>query len=479
MAANARQAFRDAFSLFDTDKSGDLDLAEVRVLLVAFGRDAACAEAVFATFDDDHSGTLDLEEANKMMQTLDTPGDAEAVREHQVQVSRMMREQKLPAARRVALKRQMAKSTAAVAQAVDDAAARDGGAVAETAQPIAAARERLSGPAQTMLVEAVVAAAASKVETSPSLSAEEARQRAIDVGVAVKVLRETLTAREEEIRELREQVITLEERLDERSALHRISAAAAATTSAAIARAAAPPLSNSHFVAALVASRPPMLAASSEPRAQSLISLRLRPKQQQQQQQQRSPAADPQGGNGGSIASSRNSVEHERRRAKLEGFLSTPPRSVDWGLFPKQQQQQQQHQHQHQHQLGSSALTPYSHRGASRLPKLLSTRTSPIRAPSSSVTTSATSTPALPAATGGVVAAAGRSATRFTSPCADDSEPEARAKLLAWMERGAAATAAATHSGGTPTASALPLSSPYLNAQRRRGAPGALAALRG
>jgi len=104
-------ALRTAFTLYDIDNSGDLDLEEVRILIGAFGRDASSAETVFTTFDADQSGAIEFDEFLKMMQVLDHDYNPVAARKNQIAVSKRMREQHIPAERRIELKQQMEKAT--------------------------------------------------------------------------------------------------------------------------------------------------------------------------------------------------------------------------------------------------------------------------------------------------------------------------------------------------------------------------------
>ena len=421
-----RQQLRDAFNLFDADGSGDLDLSEVSILITAFGRDAASAEAVFAEFDVDGSGSIEFGEFCAMMKSIDTAGHPDAIREHQRIVSKRMRLQKLPAERRIALKVQMSKASTAIRmdaeeeedEAVEEEAAAAAGAPEEAADPndpadSALTAERASADADSRFADAVVAAAAAKLATS-----KDEQKRA--VGVAVGVLAEQLASRDAEIAMLRAEIRRLQgavqrsagelaryaavqtavERAVDTQAVERAAASAAAAAAARVTPPSTPSrdgkrsgLARDGYVATL------LLDAAGAGRSES------------------SGAIVSGAGEGASAD------ERAQRRAKLERFLAMPSPSKRGS--PAR---------------ASSVLrqSPFQPRPTSRLavPRITVVRRAD---------TGADGAPRLSpirARTATTMATMATRFGRFTSPCADDTEPEARAKLLAWMQRASPAGAA-------------------------------------
>jgi hypothetical protein len=427
-----RQQLRDAFNLFDADGSGDLDLSEVAILVTAFGRDAASAEAVFAEFDIDGSGRIDFVEFISMMKTIDSAGHPDAIRESWRAVGMRMRLQKLPVERRIALKVQMSKASAAVRRTTPEDAADEEIAAAATAPEAAAgphgapksapAVERASADADTPFADAVVAAAAAKLATS-----KDEQKRA--VGVAVGVLARQLSARDAEIAALRAEVRSLRgnvqryaavqtavERAVDAQAVERAAASAAAAAAARVTPPSTPRRDGERSSLARCEQKRNEECSSSLARDGYLATLLLdaagagrgaRPAAPVRRSESGSAVvsdagegASPSKRGSPARASSvlRQSPVQPRPTSRLALPRVTAVRRADTGAF---------------------AATAAAD-GAPRL--------SPIRARTTTTTTT--------------VATMATRFGRFTSPCADDAEPEARAKLLAWMERASPAGAA-------------------------------------
>ena len=108
--AAAKNAIRDAFTVFDVDGSGSLDAGEVASLLTAFGRDPYAAARSIERFDANNDGLLQFDEFVRLLDDadIDMAASSEASGAAAL-LSRRCREAGLSAERRMALKHLVAK----------------------------------------------------------------------------------------------------------------------------------------------------------------------------------------------------------------------------------------------------------------------------------------------------------------------------------------------------------------------------------
>merc|ERR1719161_2888437 len=71
-----KQEIKEAFDLFDTDGSGNIDSKELKVAMLALGFEPKKEEIqkMISDVDDDGSGTIEYEEFLKMMTDVDDDG---------------------------------------------------------------------------------------------------------------------------------------------------------------------------------------------------------------------------------------------------------------------------------------------------------------------------------------------------------------------------------------------------------------------
>ncbi len=69
LTAEQKQGIREAFNLFDVDKTGTIDANELRVALRAMGFDVDKAEIreIMRDYDRDHTGELKLQDFTDIM----------------------------------------------------------------------------------------------------------------------------------------------------------------------------------------------------------------------------------------------------------------------------------------------------------------------------------------------------------------------------------------------------------------------------
>ena len=105
-----RASLRDAFSAFDTDRSGTLDTNEVASLLAAFGREPGAALSLIEEHDTDHNGVLDFDEFEKLLEApVPAANEADAAESAKL-LSKRMRKAGLTSAKRINLKRLVAEN---------------------------------------------------------------------------------------------------------------------------------------------------------------------------------------------------------------------------------------------------------------------------------------------------------------------------------------------------------------------------------
>jgi len=71
--ASIRASLRKLFNLYDRDKSGTLDLTEIKKLLVKLKLSDVDAQTLISQSDTDHDGSLNFEEFYSMLQNSDNP----------------------------------------------------------------------------------------------------------------------------------------------------------------------------------------------------------------------------------------------------------------------------------------------------------------------------------------------------------------------------------------------------------------------